>query len=113
MESSDQRYELIGGEIYLLAAPSFKHQVAVNEVAWHYYNYFQGKPCRALTSPLDVRLFGFATKFEEDPNVVQPDLVVICDHDKVGADGKYMGIPTLVVEAPPRARTGRQNYNCT
>jgi Uma2 family endonuclease len=98
VDSSDQRYELINGEIYLLASPSFKHQVMVNEIAWHFNNYFRGKSCRSLTSPFDVRLFGFATKFEEDPNVVQPDVVVICDLDKVNEANKYEGIPTLVVE---------------
>ena len=46
IESSDQRYELIDGEIYLLASPSFTHQVVVNEISWHFNNYFRGKPCR-------------------------------------------------------------------
>jgi hypothetical protein len=50
-----------------------------------------------MTSPLDIRLFGYATKFEGDPNVVQPDIVVICDIDKVNEQNKYEGIPTLVV----------------
>ncbi|MEW5919342.1 MAG: type II toxin-antitoxin system prevent-host-death family antitoxin [Bacillota bacterium] len=98
VNSSDQRYELIDGEVYLLASPSFKHQVVVNEIAWHFNNYFRGKPCRSLTAPLDIRLFGFATKFEEDPNVVQPDVVVICDEEKVNVEGKYEGVPALVVE---------------
>lgn len=98
VESSDQRYELIDGEIYLLASPSFTHQVVVNEISWHFNNYFRGKSCRSLTAPLDIRLFGYATKFEEDPNVVQPDVVVICDVDKVNDKDKYEGIPTLVVE---------------
>ena len=97
VESSDQRYELIDGEVYLLASPSFQHQVVVNEIAVYFHHYFMGKPCRSVTAPLDVRLFGFATKFEEDPNVVQPDIVVICDLDKVKGN-KYEGIPTLVVE---------------
>ena len=98
VNSSDQRYELIDGEVYLLASPSFNHQLVVNEIAGHFYNFFKGKNCRSLTAPLDVRLFGFATKFEEDPNVVQPDVIVICDVDKVNADNKYEGIPTLIVE---------------
>lgn len=103
VNSSDQRYELINGEIYLLASPGFNHQVVTNEISVHFYNYFKGKPCRSLTAPLDVRLFGYATKFEEDPNVVQPDVLVICDEDKVNEDSKYEGIPTLVVEvlSPP------------
>ena len=98
VQSSDQRYELIDGEIYLLASPSFNHQVVVSEIAWHFHNYFKDKPCRSLTAPLDIRLCGYATKFEEDPNVVQPDVVVICDEDKVNEDNKYEGIPALIVE---------------
>ena len=47
---------------------------------------------------MDIRLFGYATKFEEDPNIVQPDIVVICDVDKVNEKNKYEGIPTLIVE---------------
>jgi Uma2 family endonuclease len=46
----------------------------------------------------DVRLFGYATRFEEDPNVVQPDIVVICDEDKVSVDNRYEGVPAMVVE---------------
>jgi Uma2 family endonuclease len=105
--SSDQRYELIDGEVYLMASPSFNHQVVVNEIAWHFHNYFKGKPCRPLTAPLDVRLYGFATKFEEDPNVVQPDVLVICDIDQVNEENKYMGTPTLIVEVLSPATKGK------
>jgi Uma2 family endonuclease len=83
------------------------NQIVVNEIAWHFHNYFKGKSCRSLTAPLDVRLFGFATKFEEDPNVVQPDVVVICDADKVNADNKYEGIPTLIVEVLSPSTKGK------
>jgi prevent-host-death family protein len=107
VNSSDQRYELIDGEIYLLASPSFNHQVVVNEIAVHFYNYFKGKPCRSLTAPLDVRLFGFATRFEEDPNVVQPDVVVICDEEKVNEDNRYEGTPTLIAEVMSPSTKGK------
>ncbi|WP_089282592.1 type II toxin-antitoxin system prevent-host-death family antitoxin [Anaerovirgula multivorans] len=107
VNSCDQRYELIDGEIYLLASPSFNHQIVVNEIAWHFNNYFRKKPCRSLTAPLDVRLFGYATKFEEDPNVVQPDIIVICDEDKVNENNKYEGIPTLIVEVLSPSTKGK------
>jgi prevent-host-death family protein len=107
VESSDQRYELIDGEVYLLASPAFDHQVVVSEITWHLQNYFKGKPCRPLTAPLDVRLFGYASKFEEDPNVVQPDIIVVCDEDKVNADNRYAGIPTLVVEVLSPSTKGK------
>lgn len=106
VESSDQRYELIGGEVYLLVSPSYSHQVVVNEIAWRFHNFFKDKPCQSLTSPLDVRLFGFATKFEEDPNVVQPDIVVICDKDKI-QNGEYHGVPTLIVEVLSPSTKGK------
>ena len=107
VNSSDQRYELIDGEIYLLASPRFDHQIVVNEIAGRFYNYFRGKSCRSLTSPLDVKLFGFATKFEEDPNVVQPDIIVICDADKVNEDNKYEGVPALIVEVLSPSTKGK------
>lgn len=107
VNSSNQRYELIDGEVYLMASPSFKHQVMVNEIAWHFNNYFKRNPCRSLTAPLDVRLFGYATKFEEDPNIVQPDIMVICDENKVNEANKYEGIPTLIVEVLSPSTKGK------
>lgn len=107
VNSSDQRYELIDGEVYLLASPSFGHQVIVGEIAGRFYNHFRGKVCRPVTSPLDVKLFGAATKFEEDPNVVQPDVMVICDTEKVSAENKYEGIPTLIVEVLSPSTKGK------
>jgi len=106
VESSDQRYELIDGDVYLLASPSFQHQVVVNEISWLFNNYFKKTPCQSLTSPIDIRLFGFATKFEEDPNVVQPDIVVVCDLEKV-RDCKYEGVPTLIVEVLSPSTKGK------
>ena len=93
VNSSDQRYELIDGEVYFLASPSVQHQLVVGKIAWHFNNYFRGKSCRPLTAPLDIRLHGFATKFEEDPNVVQPDIVVICDREKVSEAGNTKEFP--------------------
>jgi Uma2 family endonuclease len=106
-ENSDQRYELIRGEVYLLASPSFQHQVIVGEIHGYLREYFNGKKCQALTAPLDIRLFGWAAKFSEDPNVVQPDVVVICDPEKVTEGGKYEGIPTLIVEVLSPSTRGR------
>ncbi len=111
VDSSDQRYELIDGEVYLMASPSFNHQLVVNEISWHFNNYFRERKCSSLTAPLDVRLSGYAIKFEEDPNVVQPDLLVICDQDKVNEDNKYEGIPTLIVEVLSPSTKGKDMIN--
>ncbi|MCH4886827.1 type II toxin-antitoxin system prevent-host-death family antitoxin [Acidaminobacter sp. JC074] len=97
-ESSDSRYELIDGEIFLLSSPKRKHQVAVSEILGQMYIYFRGKTCRPLTAPFDVRLYNDAGCFEDDPNVVQPDVLVICDHENIDERDTYQGIPSLVVE---------------
>lgn len=92
-EKSDQRYELIDGEVFLLASPSYAHQAAVSEINGRFYNWFKGKKCRSLTSPFDVTLIKRSGK-----SVVQPDIVVICDTEKIDKRGKYKGVPALVVE---------------
>jgi len=93
-ENSELRYEFIDGEVYLLASPNFKHQFAINELHGTFYNWFKGKKCQAFTAPFDVTLH----KSKENINVVQPDVIVMCDIDKVDDKGKYKGVPTLVVE---------------
>lgn len=97
-EESEKQYELIDGQIYLMPSPLFPHQVAANEIFGQFYNWFKGKPCRPLTAPFDVKLFDETKSFEEDPNVVQPDILVICDPEKINEKGAYDGRPTLVVE---------------
>lgn len=93
-EASEQRFELIDGVIYNLAAPSYDHQYAVNEIHGTFYNWFKNKKCVPLTSPFDVTLI----KAEDNICVVQPDILVICDGDNMDKKGKYRGVPTLAVE---------------
>lgn len=97
-QNSEARYELIDGEIYLLASPKHKHQVAVREILIQLYNWFQDKQCSPLTAPFDVKLSNDSPNFEDDPNVVQPDILVICDEEAIDENGNYQGVPSLVVE---------------
>lgn len=57
-------------------------------------SWFQGKKCAPYLSPFDVTL----QKGDNDINVVQPDLLVICDPESRNEKDKYTGIPLLVVE---------------
>lgn len=99
VENSDLRYEYIDGEVYLLTSPVYSHQVSVVEILNVLYNWFKGKKCRPLTSPFDVTLI----KSKDNINVVQPDIIVICDTDKIDSSGKYKGVPTLAVEVLSRS----------
>jgi prevent-host-death family protein len=92
-EASENRYEFIDGEVYLLASPSYDHQRIIVEIITVMHSYFKGSSCRPLTSPFDVTLTN-----DDNKNVVQPDILVICDTENISEKGRYTGIPTLVVE---------------
>ncbi len=94
-KNSEDRYEYIDGEIYFLASPKTIHQNTLQELHIEFYNYFQDKDCKAMISPYDINL----KRCEEDKNIVQPDLMVICDlEEHLDERDYYMGIPVLVVE---------------
>lgn len=93
-EESEKRYELIDGELYILSSPLYPHQKAVTCLLTVFVSWFTGKKCEALTAPFYVTL----QKSESNICVVQPDILVICDHDNIDGKGRYKGTPTLVVE---------------
>ena len=95
-EESENRYEYIDGEIILLASPLYPHQRAVREILGEFTAWFRDKDCEPLTAPFDVVLHRLGDG--EKTNSVQPDILVICDRDKIDETGKYRGTPTLVVE---------------
>jgi len=90
-----ERFELIEGEAYAMSAPNTRHQAILGELFYQIYNFLRGKPCKAFSSPFDVRLFYKAD--ESDDTVVQPDISVICDRKKLGTEG-CRGAPDLVIE---------------
>lgn len=94
-QNSDERYEYIDGEIYLLASPKTTHQRALTELLVIFYNWFQGKKCTPMVAPYDITL----KHNPENINVVQPDVMVICDlEENLDENDYYMGVPSLVVE---------------
>lgn len=92
---TEDRYEYIDGEIYDLASPKTEHQAALTELFGIFYNWFRGKECRPMVAPYDITL----ERDRGDINVVQPDLMVICDlEEKLSEDGYYKGVPDLIAE---------------
>jgi len=90
-----ERYELIYGEPFAMAAPSELHQLILVELVSQFHVYLRGKPCKVIPAPYDVRLFYKGN--ESDDTVVQPDITVVCDEEKRGSEG-CRGAPNLVVE---------------
>ncbi|GBF32317.1 putative protein [Desulfocucumis palustris] len=92
---SEERYEYIDGEIYLLSSPKTVHQTALTELFGIFYNWFQGKECIPLVAPYDITL----KRNPENINIVQPDIMVICDlAEKLDENDYYKGVPAIVVE---------------
>lgn len=104
-EESEHRYELIDGDVYFLASPFYPHQKAVKEIFGEFINWFRDKKCEPLAAPFDVTL----RKSEKNICVVQPDILVICDREKIDKKGKYSGVPSLVVEVLSESTSSKDN----
>ena len=95
------RYELIDGEAVSMASPSQAHQAMLIELGTQFRTYLRGKKCKVFLAPFDVRL----NHDTADNTVLQPDLLVVCDMNKL--NGKHcLGAPDMVVEilSPSTAR---------
>ena len=93
----DERWELINGEAYAMAAPGLAHQAAVGELFVQISVFLRGKPCRPFVAPFDVRLPRGKEADDDVTTVVQPDISVICDPAKLDERG-CRGAPDWVIE---------------
>jgi len=102
----DVRYELIDGVAYLMApAPTVSHQDIAGEIFFQLRQALQGKPCRVLIAPVDVRLPKADEADERIDTVVQPDVLVVCDPAKISERG-VRGAPDWVLEVLSPATAG-------
>ena len=90
----DIHAELIDGQIYYHAPPSRIHQKLLMELSATIRNYFKtkGGPCEVYPAPFAVKLFA-----EDDKTVVEPDISVICDPNKL-TDRGCTGAPDWIIE---------------
>lgn len=89
----DYRAELIDGVIYDMSSPNFNHQLLLARLHMTLFSYIlanKGK-CFALGAPLDVQLDC------DNRTMVQPDVIVLCDHSKRRRFGIF-GAPDLLIE---------------
>jgi len=87
MPDDGNRYEIIDGEMLMMAAPSRQHQWVLGEMAYLFTHFFRGKRCKVVVAPFDVRLALYGEKKGKETNVVQPDLMVFCSRDQVDEKG--------------------------
>lgn len=94
----DERIELIDGEPVMMAPPSTMHQDIVVDLTAQFRTYLRDKTCRVYSAPFGVRLFQQeGERPEETDTLVEPDLSIVCDKDKLDESG-YRGAPALIVE---------------
>jgi Uma2 family endonuclease len=94
-ESSDQRYELIDGDLYMNPSPTVTHQVISRNLALRLQQHVSATRCgRVLYAPLDVVLGE-----GENRSVVQPDILFV-SNERAGilTEDEIVGAPDLIVE---------------
>jgi Uma2 family endonuclease len=104
MLPDDVRVELIDGYFYYLESPSMRHQLIIGELYAQIRNFIRGNKgrCIPFMAPADVQLD------KDDKTILQPDVFIVCDPDKV-TEKRIYGNPDFVVEilSPSTSRKDR------
>ena len=108
MLDDENRYEIIDGVPYMMAAPSRRHQDVLREIFLRLGIFLQGKKCTVYMSPFDVRLAIYGEIDDETINIVQPDIMVFCDRSKLDDKGA-IAAPDIAIEilSPATAKNDR------
>jgi Uma2 family endonuclease len=107
----DEMVELIKGKVFRqAAAPRVNHQRVSGIVFNAFFNFFKEKKCEVFAAPFDVRLPVKSKKNEDIDTVVQPDISVICDPEKLDELG-CVGAPDLVVEILSKGNNRKEIRN--
>ncbi len=98
----EERWELIDGVPYnMTPAPTLKHQIISRNLLTRLTVFLAGKTCQPFAAPTDVVF--------DEYNVVQPDILVVCNEEKLSG-ANIQGAPDLVVEilSPSTSRKDRR-----
>lgn len=89
----ETRAELINGHLFYLESPTIIHQEIISAVFLAFANHIRSKKksCKVLMAPMDVQIL------KDDMHLFQPDLMVVCDPEKVSMK-RILGAPDFVLE---------------
>jgi Uma2 family endonuclease len=97
----EQSVELIKGKIFKMSpAPSVKHQKIATQLQGLLFIFLRRSDCVLFSAPFDVRLLDKKKSGKANADVytvVQPDICVICDRNKLDEKG-CVGAPDLIIE---------------
>lgn len=87
-----QRYELIGGKLYVVPSPGVPHQYVSLRLSWRLAEYVEKNELGTiLTAPIDVYL--------TTHDVIQPDVLFISrERADIITEANIQGAPDLVIE---------------
>jgi len=97
--ADDKRRELFNGLVQLMTPAPIRHhqEVAIN-ISTELHVFLKKQKCKVYSAPFDVRLQkNGETKNDSIYTVVQPDIVVVCDMNKLDDKG-CIGAPDFIVE---------------
>ena len=96
-----ERYELIDGELILVASPNEEHQIASIELGTLMHTYVKSEDLgRVFLAPFDIVF--------SDTEVVQPDIMFISkEREDIRTPANVRGAPDLVVEILSPSSLGR------
>ncbi len=102
-----ERVELLKGWVIKMSpAPNRRHQRISGEIFFAVRTFLHKKTCQVFYAPFDVRLPVSLRKGKTD-TVVQPDITIICDEDKLDERG-CVGAPDIVIEILSPGNTKRE-----
>ena len=106
-----ERVELIRGWIYKMSpAPRRRHQELSGNIFFALKSKEELNKCKVYDAPFDVRLVKVKTVGDAHiDTVVQPDICVVCDLEKLDEAG-CVGAPDLIVEVTSPG-TAKKDYN--
>jgi Uncharacterized protein conserved in cyanobacteria len=96
----NERIEIIEGKIINMShAPSRIHQEIISEIHFRLKQYIRSNnlSCKVYPAPFDVILKNDDKDIINSNNIVQPDISVICDKNKLTEKG-CTGSPDMIVE---------------
>lgn len=110
---TEERFELYSGiPVMMSPAPKSEHQKITLNIASELRALFKGKesPCQVFVAPYDVVLPEENESENSATNVVQPDVLVVCDKNKI-TPRNCLGAPDLAVEVlSPSTALNDQKY---
>lgn len=99
-----EKIQLFKGKIFAMSpAPTRFHQEVSTNLNALLIPFFKEQQCKIYSAPFDV----FFKSADSKESVVQPDICVVCDAEKIDKRGCY-GAPDLVIEILSRGNSKKE-----